>query len=190
MSNLVEALRETSKSIEEADIPPEFRPKAFEILLKHVLGSTRPVLGASVLDQRTTQCEEASTNNLERLADKLNVSSDLISDYFSCDPDEGKVKLSLSTKQLPKNKSNGTQRIALLLAAANEMLLPVSRETPYSEVREWAAYYGCHDSTNFSKSLSRLDDKIKISGKGSKAAFTLKQAGWEEAANVMQELIS
>lgn len=190
MNDLVEALRKTSESIKEANVPPEFQQKAFEILLNHVLKPVQTISAASNQIQAEAQNKEMPVSGLERLANRLNVPLEKVNDYFSYDSDEDRVILSLSTKQLPGKKSNSTQMIALLLAAANETLFPEPRETSYSEVRDWATYYSCCDSTNFSKSLSRLDDKIKKFGKGSKTTFTLKQAGWEEAADLMQGLIS
>lgn len=191
MDNLVQALRIAIDSIEEADTPLELQPIAFEMILAHLLDSTKSTQ-SSIAQSTQGSCQTSSqyehVSGLERLASKIGVTIERIKDCYSMSPDEDKIQLTLSTKQIPNKKSNGTQMIALLLAAANETVFSEPRETTYSEVREWANYYNCYDSGNFSRSLSRLDNKIKIVGKGQKSAFTLKQTGWEEIATIMQDI--
>lgn len=193
MGNLTSALKNVISSIEEADVPEQYKQFAFQECLKaelkiNMMNYSNIIPGQDKAVTRDALEEsDNESNNWTRFSEKVGVQVKILQDYYSIDED-GSVRLTLSSKQLPSEKSKATQIIALLLAAANEMLVCENKETTYKQVRLVCENYDRLDSPNFSKSLGRFDRFIKIIGKGKTSSFTLKQTGWEKVAEILQSI--
>ena len=178
MHHLSQNIQNAYKIVAESGIPEELRRIAFQWTLENL---TAP----STANSNSTESAASITDSsVTSLAKKLGISPEQTEDMFEIS--ENSVSLTISSKQLPKSKSEATRSIALLIGMANEELF--KKQTSYDEVRHAADYLGCLDGPNFSKQMKQLDSLIKIKGSGRKAEFSLKQPGREKAMAVAQEL--
>lgn len=178
MHHLSQNIQDAYKIVTESGIPEELHRIAFQWTLENLTAS---------LEAKSNSTEHAASiasSDIASLAAKLGISLEQAEDMFEISEDS--VSLTISSKQLPKSKSQATRAIALLIGMANAELF--KKQTSYDEVRHAADYLGCLDVSNFSKQMKQLDSLIKIKGSGRKAEFSLKQPGREEAMVVAQEL--
>lgn len=180
MHHLSQNIRDAYKIVAESDIPEELHRIAFQWALENLTASASP----KAISNSTESAASITNSSVTSLAKKLGISPEQAEDMFEINEDS--VSLTISSKQLPKSKSQATRTIALLIGMANAELF--KKQTSYDEVRHAADYLGCLDSSNFSKQMKQLDSLIKIKGSGRKAEFSLKQPGREEAMMVAQEL--
>lgn len=179
MHHLSQSMQDAYEIVTESGIPEELHRIAFQWTLEN--------LTVSAPSRATSNSEESATDfSVCSLAESLGISVEQVEDMFEINEDS--VSLTVSSKQLPKSKSQATKEIALLIGMANGELF--KKSTSYDEVRHAAEYLGCLDKPNFSKHMKQLDSVIKIKGSGKMTEFTLKQPGREEAAKVAQELQS
>lgn len=177
MNRLAQTIHDAYQTVVDSSIPNEMHHIAFQWILEN----TSQQAPSQTCSKSSKAANEPSTTSL---AKTLNIGVEQLDDMF--DITEDSVMLTISSKQLPKNKSQATKMIALLIGVANEELF--KKQTSYDEIRRAADYLGCLDQSNFSKQMKQLDSLIKIKGSGRKAEFTLKQPGREEAATIAQEL--
>jgi hypothetical protein len=186
---VVEALTLARRSVEEADLPPQWQDLAFREVLRSLLAGVqteepRP-FAATQSDTSRPHSGGPTSPRMAQVAVRLGVSEPLLADVFSIEDDA--LTLHVSSGRISATKSKATREIALLVVAARQASGIDESWTAVNHVRDTLAQYSRYDTSNFAKYLRETDDVFNLRGKPVQH-LRLTRPGWEAAAALAQSL--
>jgi hypothetical protein len=181
-----DALALARSAVEEADIPEQWRERAFGEVLRRLLAGDPPTTsrpaghateaGAGIV---------AAGSGLARLAARLAVPENALADVFAVEDDN--VTLHVASGKISATKSKATREIALLITVARQGADIDESWTDLSHVRDALSQYSRYDISNFSKYLRDTGDVFNFRGKPVQQ-LRLTRPGWEAAAELVKTL--
>jgi len=187
-SSLVDALREAVRAVDEADVPADLRPAAFDIAARALLA------GQPQTPTRTPErplgeapgrsAESSSTSAISR---RFRVDDELVTRVF--DVDEDGVHVLLSRSRFDSTKRGATQEVARLVVAARQAL-GLEEWTPVDIVRAACDERGVLDPTNFGKALGGLGEGFRLRGPTRKREIKVNNVGYEAAGEIVKRITS
>jgi hypothetical protein len=185
---LVDALRAAVRAVDEADVPGDLRPAAFDIAARALLAGKpeEPAqnLGRPLGDGRGRADESSSTAAISR---RLRVGDDLVTRVF--DVDEDGVHLLPSRNRFDSTKRGAMQEVARLMVAARQAL-GLEEWTPVDVVRAACDERGVLDPTNFGKALTGMGEGFRLRGPTRKREIKANNVGYEAAGELVKRLTS
>lgn len=182
----IDILRQSEQIIEESGIGDCYRAAAFSVILGHLLRSA---------DESSMRIEPSGISREQfeatvpyiKLAELLKISIRQARGMFAL---EGSCAMLKDEIAFPaQSKRECTCILALLIAAANEVLPREQWGTSYKEVRSAADHHGCLDKNNFAKAFSDIADGIDTLGETSGKRFKLNKRGIAFAQKRVKSII-
>lgn len=177
------------EAVDDAEIPDDLRPIAFEKAVNLLAGSQSTIGeskdGADLSKGRTagTGPHSGTTGTLlDLVAQKLKVSRDVIGDIYR--EADGDIRLIIGTRRLETGKAAGARQVALLVAAGRQAA-GLEDFTPLERIKDEAERFKKFDSKNFATTMGKMSTAFTFDGSGKSRAVRLSQPGWEEAADLV-----
>lgn len=178
---LVEAL----KALDDADVPEDLRPVAFECAFGHLAGGSSAAVRVTGEPIAAARGFAADGDEIQQIASRLGLSPELIADVFDFSGDDPEIVI--ATSKLDREKAAASKQLALLVTAARQA---IGKEdwTSAGVIRDVCRDYGKLDSANFATTLLSMGSIFNFRGKGQQREVKLTRHGYERAATLVQEL--
>lgn len=190
---LVEAvkgvLERAEQAVRKAKLQPDHQAVGFECAVRILSTSAYPIMAVPTqppFSQREKVLLSDSSDHLAVKCNEHDVDYESLMELFTLG-DDGKIMLTIASQLLPKGKKAGLEAIALTLSFVREGIGDEGA-TRQDEIAAAAEHYGVKD-TNFAKHMKSMEVWFQPQPVGgSKKAYRLKRAGWEEAAKVLKRM--
>lgn len=186
-------LRKAHESVDAAGLPESLKVAAFEKAVDLLAGTAVPAATPSQASEAPEVAgapkpppSDGGTKSLERVAAKLRLPLETVSEVFHIDGE--KIALSIASSKLPSAKLTASKEIALLIAAARLAGGWDAEWTAAEEVRSVADDFGKFDQKNLAKALTDQGDYFGFQGKGEARKIKVNRKGLEEAAVLVRKL--
>lgn len=187
---LEQALKRAAEIVENAKLPADLRATAFEKALDSLMGTSSATSGASAGSSKpATPAAPTGSDPISLIAKKLGTGTDVASEVYEVK--DGTLDVILGTSRLADGVAAGARQLAVLVAAGRQAAgLESDGWTPTGEIRAICKEFNKFDQANFATTISELDQWFSISGKGVSRKVKMTRAGWEYAAQLVDELTS
>lgn len=177
---IVEILRAANEAVQEADLPAELKPVAFQSAIDLIAAGA----GSATSDGAHSRNEETSTT-LGRIASKLNLPLEVVQDVYFDDGDD--VGIGVASSALPSRKAAATKQLARLVAVGQQAG-GLAEWTPVDQIRRVCVDFGRHDDSNFAATIQEMGDEFQIRGSRRQREVRVKRPALERAADLIQQL--
>jgi hypothetical protein len=179
----IERLKAAVAAVQEAGVPTELRPAAFEAVLSWGVDPPQASTGGGEAD---TSVGGVVPNGLEGIAAKLELKPTHTAQVFDVD-DEG-VHLTIKRARLSGTKKVAQQEVTYLIVAGRQAA-GIEEWTSTKDVIEVIHDRGVHD-TNVSKAIAALDgDGLRFRGAKSQREIKMNAMGFSKAADIVRRLV-
>jgi len=174
--DITSILVEAQKAVDDAKISDDLRSiafgKAVEALSQRI---GEPQAGAAPVRRSSVSAAHTGESGTEKIGGRLGLAAEVIGEIYS-DNEAGGADVVLGVGKLDNSTATATKQIALLVAAARQ-LTGGEEWTDSREIRRVCSDYGRFDTTNFAKTIKRMDDAFSFRGKGQQIQVRLHQRG-------------
>ena len=178
-------IEQAQEAVSAADVDADLRTSAFEKAVELLAGTVAPGAAASVGTPAPVGEPGDSPGILGKIGRKLKVDQAVIEDVFAVK--DGILAVMVPNDALDLSKRGGTQELSVLTAAGRQAA-GIEEWTSLETIREVCEYFGRHDSANFSKAVLDQGDLMRFAGTSRKREVQLRQAGWEEASQLVTRI--
>jgi hypothetical protein len=170
-----------------ASTAPEFRVRAFEMVLDSELSTQPSTVPASIeKGSRADPTAAATSGGIAALAQFLEVPVEDATLIFDVEAEA--VRLAFPPSYLDKTMAGATQQVFFLICAARQIALG-SQDTDMDTIRAAVSDNGKYDAKNFASALNALTGLAILSGTPRSRRYRLTRAGLEKAKSVAAELL-
>ena len=183
--NTKEVLVQAIRAIDEAEVPSDLRQTAFAKAIDLISGSAQSLKSVSRAAEAAK--DEPTGSGLDRIASKLGVSSDVVSQLYYVDPDGG-LEVIVSPGRLASKASPATKELALLVVAGRQALGLDPEWTAADEIRKVCDNFRKLDSSNFSTTLREMEDVFSFRGSPKQREVRMSRPGWDRTTELAHRL--
>ncbi len=185
--DLEDALKKASEIVEQADLPADLRPTAFQKAFDSLMGSASPAASPYAGIPAKQDAGSVASGGLEATAQKLSLPLEVVAEVF--DISDGTLDVVVGFSRLADGDAAGTKQLAVLVAAGRQAAgIDSDGWTSAAEIREICKDFGKFDQANFGSTLKGMDKWFSISGSGRDRKVKMTRAGWEHAADLVRAL--
>lgn len=185
-TSYIDILCQAEKIVEESGVADRYREAAFSAMLNHLLDNASTAAGRAEHSSITREQFEDTVPYIE-LAKLLRISVRQARAMFTLEDTCARLKKEIA---LPaQSKRENTCILALLTAAANEVLPREQWGTSFKEIRSEAELHECLDKSNFAKAFADIEDGIDTVGATSGKRFKLNKRGFVYAQKRARSII-
>jgi hypothetical protein len=184
--NIDEILVRAKQEVERANLPEALQAVAFGKVVDLLSGAGKGSQEKAKLQGSTTAGELVQGSPLERIAAKFNLDLDVVDQVLSADAES--VHLIVAPGKLASSKTEGTQQIALLIAAGRQAAGLDQEWTSLNDIRGVAEEFKKYDGPNFAKHIRRMENDFNFKGSKQKLEVKVARPGWESAKALIVQL--
>lgn len=187
-SELTNLLRRAAEAVEQAGLPEDLRPIAFQRSLDALgvgggaaAGGNAPPLGAGADgDQRHTR------EGLASIASRLGLDKELVASVF--EEDDGQLRLIVKRAMLPEpSRKAASMRHVALLVTVGRQAAGLEEYTAYGSIREECRDLKVYDGPNFASEVGKLEFRTR-GGRNSREARANRHH-FDEAAALIRTIV-
>jgi hypothetical protein len=182
--DVVSILQSAAATVDEADLDADLRPVGFTAAVSLLAGTDRLARSSAVPTQASDRAEvlvDSQNTSLDKIAIGLDVDRGDIDDVFTV-TDDGRLDIIVGAAKLPRNMSEATRDLVLLVTAGRQLGGWDAEWTASEEIRDVCRAYGVFQSKHFSETLSTMHAALGFSGKGPARKLKLLRPGRESTA--------
>lgn len=196
--DVTKLLKQAMDAVNDAGIPDELKPLALDKAIdlfasagSFVPGAIGAGQGAEAGDggkrsSGTAGPVGADASPLEKIATRLKLDAETVSEVYDHDADG--LKIVLGTAKFDQAKSAGTKQLALLFAAGTQGA-GIEDWTPAKDLRDVVKDFNRFDSANFAYTITRMDDVFLFRGNSAQSReLKVNRKGFERAAALIKDL--
>lgn len=185
-----EILRKAYDEVEESNIPEEYRIKAFEKSIDLIVGhkgETIKSVATNSSSDGSNQAGDTSSSVIGSISSELDIPTVVLEEVYYMDEDNDQLKIIIGSSKLEDSIAGATKEIALLIAGARQ-LGGIEDWTSTDLIRQECEYFNKYDSTNFAKTIKRMDDVFSFIGSGQSRKVKINRPGLEKLAELINSI--
>lgn len=186
-AELTKRLREAAGIVEQAELPENLQPVAYERSLD-VLGVPTTAQSASATAAAGVHVrapQSPATGMLAQIAERLGLDPALIARVY--DEDDGQLRLILRRSMLPEpDKKAASMRAVALLVVVGRQAAGIEEHTPHEVIREECRELKIYDRPNFATEVGKLE--FRATGGRNTRAARANRHHYEDAAELIRRI--
>jgi hypothetical protein len=186
-------LAEALKAVNDAELPDELRAIGFKKAVDMIAAKAGVPSGGPPAPTRPASAGgggpaigDTDEKSIERIAAKLSMEVDLVSDVFHVE--DGEPRLSVAPSKLSSTKRVAVQQVSLLIAAARQSGGWDNQWTLLTELRKVAQDYSLHDG-NWAGIVAGMGNVFQYSGSGNDRKVKVNRKGWEDTPGTVRAVL-
>ena len=183
MHSATELLKQVVAILDEARVPAELRPTAFEHVWRELSQTAQPGEGPASGSSAIPPPADDGGDDYGRVAARLKLNPAVVGDVYEPGAD-GALQVVVPSAALNKTKTVAQRELALLLCAARQATIE-EQATEGSVIRQLCEQYGKLDAPNFAQNMKEGEHWWIIGGTTQKKTYKLRTQGWEAAAQLV-----
>jgi hypothetical protein len=188
-STATELIKAAHKAVAESSIPKQFEETAFAKAFDFLARDAAPVerQQRSIEENDSDHATQLDGSRMDKIAARLKLPKDVVNEVFYDDGEA--LGISLGPSRFDSAKARAAKQIAFLVAAGRQAGGWDTDWTQQTELRRVCDDFGKFDSKNFATTIGEMTREFGFSGSGAKRKVKVNRQGYEDAANLVRELV-